>query len=128
MVKNAHLAFSEAFDVQLKDSRPLELVDGAFCCIAQPRKGRLPVTWPCQNIGNSRCPIVWADLVSVCHTSFEDRRSLGPGYEKACAKAMKLPQGQVEPLYCSPKQNARTLPSPDMDRHISVSVTSSALR
>ena len=30
MVKNAHLACIEAFDVQLKNGRSLELVDDAF--------------------------------------------------------------------------------------------------
>ena len=30
MVKNTHLACSEAFDVQPKDGRPSELVDDAF--------------------------------------------------------------------------------------------------
>ena len=30
MVKNAHLACSEVFEVSLKDGRPLELVDNAF--------------------------------------------------------------------------------------------------
>ena len=34
-------------------------------------------------VSNSRCPTVWADMVSVCHTSSEDRRTHGPGYEKA---------------------------------------------
>ena len=29
-LKNAHLACSETFDVQLKDGRPSELVDNAF--------------------------------------------------------------------------------------------------
>ena len=32
MVKNAHLACRETFDVQLKDARPLELVDNALFC------------------------------------------------------------------------------------------------
>ena len=36
MVKNDHLACSEAFDVQLKDGRPLEHVDDAFGCIDPP--------------------------------------------------------------------------------------------
>ena len=36
MVKNAHLACSEAFDVQLKNDRPLELVDDVS---PHPEKG-----------------------------------------------------------------------------------------
>ena len=33
MVKNVYFACSEAFDVQLKDGKPSELVDDAFRCI-----------------------------------------------------------------------------------------------
>ena len=38
-----------------------------------------------QDIGNSRCPTALADLVLVCHTSSEDKRTHGPGYEKVSA-------------------------------------------
>ena len=38
MVKNAHLACSEAFDVQLKSGRPSKLVDDAFDALPVMKK------------------------------------------------------------------------------------------
>ena len=86
MINNVHLACSEAFAVPLKNGRPRNLLTTRFdASLPLHKKERLPLTRLCQNIGNSRCPTVWADLVSVCYTSSENWRTHGPGYEKPSA-------------------------------------------
>ena len=72
-MKNVHLAGSETYNVQLKNSGYSELVGNVprkgkfFPGIALYRKGRLPISRPTLNIGMSGYPSVVAGLVLVYH-------------------------------------------------------------
>ena len=72
-MKNVHLACSEAFDVQLKNSGSSELVGNVpwkgqfYPGIAPSWKRRLPISRPTLNIGMGGYPSILVGSVSVCH-------------------------------------------------------------
>ena len=74
VIKNIHLACSEAFDVQHKNSEwvfetcwQCALIRAVFSRHCSSRKGRLPISTSSMNIGMGEYPFVVVGSVSVCH-------------------------------------------------------------